>query len=509
MQETQDNRCSFGVAGLDEITGGGLPRNRLYLLQGDPGVGKTTLALLFLLQGLRQGEKVFYITLSETREELEEVAGSHGWSLENLEILELSTIEKHLQTLAPDTLFHPSEIELNRTTAFFSQEIDRVKPARLVLDSLAELRLMSETPLRYRRQILALKQFFVGRKVTVLMLDDMTDQRDVQVQSVAHGVIELEMLSLDYGMERRRIKVTKLRGVNFRGGYHDYLIRYGGLDVFPRLVASDFAKPFDRKTLTTGVAELDCLLDGGFDRGTSNLIIGPAGTGKSTLSLQFVSASAERGEKASLFTFDENVSTLVSRGDKLGMKITKHIERGAIKVAQVDPASLTPGQFVHLIKQQVLDEGVRIVLIDSLNGYMNAAPSEKFLSIHLHELLSFLSHQGVTTILSVAQAGMMGPMQGPVDVTYLADTVVLLRFFESRGSVRKAVSVTKKRTGKPEDTIREFRIENIGIQVGAALSEFQGVLTGVPTFIGKPEQMLNYNESENFPAGNSLGVPRR
>jgi circadian clock protein KaiC len=495
MPDVLVDRCPFGVEGLDSIIGGGLPRNRLYLLQGDPGVGKTTLALLFLLEGIRRGEKSFYITLSETKEELYEVAKSHGWSLDKLEILELSTIEKHLQTLAPDTLFHPSEIELNRTTEFLTQEIDKIKPARLVLDSLAELRLMSETALRYRRQMLALKQFFAGRKATVLLLDDMTEHRDLQVQSVAHGVIAMEMLSLDYGIERRRLKVTKMRGVNFRGGWHDFRIVPGGTEVFPRLVAAEYQTPFKRQTRSTGLVELDKLLDGGLDHGTSNLLVGPAGTGKSTVAMQIVTAAAAAGEKCSVFTFDENVSTLITRCETLGLSLTKHVENGRVRVAQVDPAALTPGQFAHQIKQQVLEHGIQVLVIDSLNGYLNAAPNERFLSIHLHELLSFLGHRGVTTIMTVAQQGMMGPMISPFDVTYLADTVVLFRFFESAGRVKKSIAVLKKRTGKPEDTLREFRIEGTGVHIGEPLTEFHGVLTGVPTFFGKSEKMLkNHHE---------------
>lgn len=499
MQVTSSNRCSFGVEGLDSLLGGGLTRNRLYLLQGDPGVGKTTLALSFLLEGVRQNEKGFYITLSETKEELEQVAESHGWSLDQLQVLELSTIEKHLQTLAPDTLFHPSEIELNRTTDFLTREIDRVKPSRLVLDSLAELRLMSETALRYRRQMLALKQFFAGRKITVLMLDDMTEHRDLQVQSIAHGVIAMEMFSLDFGVDRRRMKVTKMRGMNFRGGYHDFVIRHGGIDVFPRLVAADYAKPFKRETLSTGLAALDALLAGGLHRGTSTLVLGPAGTGKSTLASQCVVAAAQQGERGALFTFDENVGTLIERCNAVGMDISRHIKNGKVHLEQVDPTSLTPGQFAHRIKESVLKEDFRMVVIDSLNGYMNAAPSDKFLSLHLHELLAFLSHRGVVSILTVAQIGMMGPMQGPLDVTYLADTVVLLRFFESMGRVKKSVSVTKKRTGRAEDTIREFTIQDDGIRIGEPLTEFHGVLTGVPTFFGKPEQMLANHNNERQP----------
>jgi circadian clock protein KaiC len=482
--------CRVGIQGLDEILSGGLPRNRLYVLQGNPGVGKTTIALQFLLEGLKENEKGFYITLSETKEELSQTAASHGWSLDGLEILELSTIERNLHTLSPDTIFHSSELELNRTTEFFIKEIDRAKPARLVLDSLAELRLMSETPLRYRRQMLALKQYFAGRKITVLLLDDMTEHRDQQVQSIAHGVIGMEMLSRDYGPERRRIRIVKLRGVNFHAGYHDYIIRKGAVEVFPRLVASDFAEPRGHEDASTGIKELDLLLGGGLTRGTSNLLIGPAGVGKSTIAGQFATAAAGRGERAAVFTFDENRFTFINRGDALGMDTSKWIKDGALVVEQVDPSSLTPGQFVHRIKQEVQQHGTKLIVIDSINGYLNAAPDEKFLSVHLHELLTFLGHHEVSSILTVAQQGMVGLMTNPLDVTYLADTVLLFRFFEVAGRVRKAISVTKKRTGKPEDTIREFVVDADGIRIGEPLTQFHGVLTGVPTFTGQQGQML-------------------
>jgi circadian clock protein KaiC len=490
--------CKVGITGLDEILCGGLPRNRLYVVQGDPGVGKTTMALVFLLEGLKEGEKGFYITLSETKEELEQTAASHGWSLDGFEILELSTIEQNLHTLSPDTIFHSSELELNRTTDFFINEIDRVKPVRLVLDSLAELRLMAETPLRYRRQMLALKQYFAGRKITVLLLDDMTEHRDQQVQSVAHGVIGLEMFAPDYGPERRRIRIVKLRGVNFHAGYHDYVMHRGGLDVFPRLVAADYAEPRVNEESSTGVDELDQLLGGGITRGTSNLFIGPAGVGKSTIAAQVAAAGACRGERAAIFTFDENRFTFIQRCDALGMEFSKHIESDTIRLEQVDPGALTPGQFIHRIKCEVQQRHARLLVIDSINGYLNAAPDEKFLSVHLHELLSFLGHHDVSTILTVAQAGMIGAMVNPLDVTYLADTVILLRFFEAAGRVRKALSVTKKRTGQPEDTIREFIVEPEGIKVGEPLVNFHGVLTGVPTFTGQKNQMLK--EADGLPS---------
>ena len=487
-------RCKFGVNGLDDILVGGLPRNRLYLLQGAPGVGKTTLALQFLLTGVKEGDRVFYIALSETKEELQQIASSHGWSLDGIEILELADVEKQLDTLAQDTLFRPSEVDLNRTAEFLIREIQRVKPARIVLDSLAEFRLMAETALRYRRQILALKQFLATQNATVILLDDSVGERDLQVQSVAHGAILMEMVPFEFGTERRRLKISKLRGLNFRHGYHDFILEPGGLQVFPRLVAAEHFRDFPDAKLASGICGLDDILAGGLDAGTSNLFIGPAGTGKSSLSMRFVTCAASMGHKCLFYTFDENLKVLLKRSESLGMKVQPHLDSGAIRLQQIDPGGLTPGQFVDEIVAEVR-KGARVVVVDSLNGYMNAMPNERFLSIQLHELLTFLGQQGVVSILTLAQQGMMGPMNSPVDLTYLADTVVLLRFFEAMGRVKKAISVTKKRSGRHEDAIREYRLTSSGIQVGEPLTEFHGVLTGVPTFTGAADKMLKLDES--------------
>jgi circadian clock protein KaiC len=494
MDPKAQSKCGTGIEGLDDILGGGLPRNRLYLLQGDPGVGKTTLALQFLLEGARQQEKGLYITLSETKEELLEVANSHGWSIENLAVMELSAIENELLQEAENTLFHPSEVELTRTTKKVLDEVERTKPVRLVFDSLSEMRLLSETALRYRRQMLALKQFFAGRQVTVLLLDDRTSgDGDLQVQSIAHGVLGLEKLPLDYGVERRRLKVVKLRGLKFRGGYHDFIIEQGGLRVFPRLIAAEHRLAFDRDSVPSGIAGLDSLLGGGLDRGTSNLFLGPAGTGKSTLAMQYATAMAGKGEHVVLYSFDESVGTLLARAKEIGMGVQRYIDTGLIHVQQVDPAELPPGQFASRIRHAVQQEHAKLLIIDSLNGYMNSMPDERFLSLQMHELLSFLGQQGILTILTMAQHGLMGSMTAPVDLSYLADTVVMLRFFEAAGSVRKAISVIKKRTGYHESTIREYKITKQGVEVGEPLKEFQGVLTGVPTFVGTADQILSHD----------------
>ena len=472
--------------GLNDVLGGGLTPNRLYLLEGVPGSGKTTLALQFLMDGVRRGEPVLYVTLSESEEEVREVAASHGWSLEGITIRELVPSEDSLKPDDQYTMFHPSEIELSDTTKTILADVERIKPVRAVFDSLSELRLLAGNSLRYRRQILALKQFFSGRSCTVMLLDDMTStNHDLQVQSIAHGAIRLEQLYPEYGSERRRLIVLKYRGVRFRGGYHDYIIRRGGIDVFPRLIASEHRTIAIKEKMASGIAELDTLLGGGLERGTSTLIVGAAGAGKSSLATQFVATAAERGENAALFIFDESMNTLLSRASGLGIDLQEPLEKGRVSIQQVDPAELSPGEFAHAIRQAVERQHVTIVVIDSLNGYLNAMPEERFLIIQLHELLTYLGQAGVATLLIGAHQGLIGSqMTTPVDASYLADAVILMRFFEAKGEIRQAISVVKKRGSAHERSIREFRMENGRISVGSPLREFRGVLTGVPIFEG-------------------------
>jgi circadian clock protein KaiC len=472
-----------GIAGLDDILAGGLPPRRLYLIQGAPGSGKTTLALQFLLTGARAGEKVLYISLSETREELEEVARSHGWPLDDIEIIELSAIDEQLAAQSQNTLFHASEVELTETTKLLLDAVDRVKPTRVAFDSLSELRLLSQTPLRYRRQILAFKQYFAGRNCTTLLLDDNSGAgADAHVLSLAHGVLTLEQLSPEYGGERRRVNVRKVRGSTYRGGNHDFVIERGGLVVFPRLVAAEHHREFSNENIASGVAGLDELLGGGVARGTSTLFSGPPGTGKSTLALKFAVAAAERGERISVYTFDESLGILHTRAAGLNFGLQRLMEKGTFHVAQIDPAELSPGELAARVQRDVEDEGTRVILLDSLNGYLQSMGEERFLNLQLHELLTYLNQQGVVTMMIVTPQGLLGNMQSPIDVTYLADTVVTFRFFEAEGAVHQAISVIKKRTGRHETTIRELTIESKGgIVVGPPLRQFRGVLTGTPT----------------------------
>jgi circadian clock protein KaiC len=491
-------RLTTGITGLDDILCGGLPVSRLYLVDGMPGSGKTTLALQFLLSGAAAGQTCLYITLSETRHEIEEVAASHGWSLDKLHIVELSALEQKIAAEAQSTLFHPSEVELTETTKYLIEAVERTKPQRVAFDSCSELRLLAQTPLRYRRQILALKQYFSGQNCTTLLLDDATaGEADSHVQSIAHGVITLEQLSPEYGASRRRLIVRKIRGSTFRGGHHDFAIQTGGLQVYPRLVAAEYRHSFKPENISSEVPGLDALLGGGLARGTSNLFSGPPGSGKSTLALSYAIAAARRGEKVLIYTFDESLNVLLARARGLNLELEPFMDNGTIRVVQVDPAEMSPGELAFQIHTAVQTDGVRMVYLDSLNGYLHAMGEERWLNLQLHELLTYLNQLGVVTILVLSPQGLLGQMQTPIDLTYLADTVMALRFFELAGSVRKAISVIKKRTGKHETTIRELRIDRSGITVGPPLDKFRGVLSGVPvaTTSAEAEEILKVSDA--------------
>lgn len=490
-----------GIAGLDDILEGGLARDHLYLIEGDPGTGKTTIAMQFLMEGTRRGQKSLYVTLSETKAELLEIAQSHGWSLEGIELLELAPDEALLKPEAQYTVFNPSEIEMTETINAVLAEVERLQPARVVFDSLSELRLLARESLRYRRQILGLKQFFSGRKCTVLFLDDRTAEgHDKQLQSIAHGVIMMESVDREYGVKRRRLEVKKLRGSHFREGFHDYCIRRGGVEVYPRLIAAEHLLAFQPTQLKSGIAELDTLLGGGLDSGASTLLLGPAGCGKSTIAIRYAIAAAEQGGSAALFAFDETLATLAKRGKGLGLDIKKHVDSGRLTLRQVDAAELSPGQMIHEIRQLVEKRDLKVLIIDSLNGFLNAMPGENFLAMQLHELLTYVDQKGIVTLMTVAQHGFVGTnIDTPVDVSYLADTVLLFRYFEAAGEVRQALSVIKKRSGEHERTIRELVMKNGRITVGMVLTEFDGVLTGAPTYRGKMGRLQQFKSNALSP----------
>ncbi len=480
-----------GVPGLDSVMGGGYPSQNMFLVEGDPGTGKTTLALQFLLEGVRSGEKGLYVTLSESAQELSLVAASHGWSLDGIEIFELMPDEDALRPDAQYTVFHPSEVELTSTTQAIFETVERVKPQRVVFDSLSELRLLARDSLRYRRQILGFKHFFTHHRSTVLLLDHCTgEDSDNQLRSLAHGVLLLEQLALDYGAERRKLRVVKMRGVLYRGGFHDYTIKTGGLVVFPRLVAAEHHSKFEPKTVLSGVSELDSLLGGGLDRGTSSLIMGPAGCGKTVLATQYACAAAARGDHVAFYLFDERLGTFRGRAERLGMPLLRYEREGKIFIKSIDPAEVSPGEFAHIIVETSLRNDTKFVVIDSLNGYINAMPDERLLDIRLHELLSYLAQRGVTTLLTLAQHGLFASSSSQAEVSYLADSLLALRFFEAVGEVRKAISVLKKRSGPHELTIREFQVTNTGVRVGEPLRDFQGVLTGVPDYVGQRQPLF-------------------
>jgi len=479
-------RDPTGVPGLDDILGGGLPKDRLYLVKGSPGVGKTTMALTFLMEGVKRGERTLYITLSETKEEVYQVASSHDWSLDGISLFELSSAEQTMRLDDENTLYAPADVDLKETMQLLLDEVDRLTPHRVVFDSLSEIRLLAQSPLRYRRQLLALKQHFATRPCTVLLLDDRTQEsEDLQVESLVHGVVVLEQTAAGYGADRRRLRIAKLRGSSFRSGFHDFVVRRGGLVVFPRLIALEHRTEILAEAASSGVTGLDALLGGGVDRATATLLVGPAGTGKSAVASLFACAAAARGERSSLFLFEERIATMRRRAQLLGLALDRYVEAGLIDLHQVDPAELAPDEFTHLVRDAVERDKASIVIIDSINGYFTAMPEARFLTLQMHELLSYLAEKGVATLLTMAQTGIMGSsMTSPVDVSYLADTIILFRYFEVQARLRKAISVLKKRSGSHQDTIHTLDLGSHGIEIGDALTSMRGVMTGVPVPTG-------------------------
>lgn len=478
-------RVATGVPGLDEVLGGGLTRDRIYLVEGTPGSGKTTLALQFLLKGQELGESGLYITLSETEVELRAAAASHGWSLDGISLFELVS-EEGLDPDSEQSVLHPSDVELGETTRGVMERVDEVKPMRVVFDSLSEMRLLAQNPLRHRRQILALKHFFVTRNCTVLLLDDQTAEHgDLQLHSIAHGVISLQRAPQEYGSQRRRLEIVKMRGIKYRGGFHDFELDTGGVTVFERLVAARHHSSFDHELVSTGTLQLDALMGGGLARGTNTLLSGPSGVGKTTTAVRCVLSALLRGERVAYYLFDEGMPTLVARSKALGMDIQPFLDSGQLQMRAIDPAELSPGEFAFHVRKAVEQMDARTVVIDSLNAYLQAMPGQKFLLLQMHELLTYLNQQGVVTLLILGQHGFIGEVRSDLDLSYLSDSILLFRFFEAAGAVRTAVSVVKSRTSEHEKTIREIRLTGDGIEVGEALSDFQGVMSGLPSYEGK------------------------
>jgi circadian clock protein KaiC len=486
LEVSADPRVSTGCNGLDSILNGGLPRGRLYLIEGDPGAGKTTLALQFTREGVRNGERALYITLSESRADLAHAAQSHGLTLQGLEIVELLPSEGDLMPEQQYTVFHPAEVELSDRMQRIVKEIQRVRPDRLVIDALSELRMLAKDPLRYRRQILSLKDFMASQECTVILLDDRSSRDpDLQLHSIVHGVISMDKVPREYGKTRRQVEIVKLRGTAYREGFHDYAIVTGGVVVFPRLVAADSRSEQPPEPVSSGIPELDSLTGGGLDRGTSTLLIGPAGCGKTSLAVQWAVTAAKRGECCTIFSFEEAPNTMMTRAAGLGIDLRPHLASGKITIKRVDPAELSPGELVDTLQKHVEQENVRMVVLDSLNGYLQSMPGEQFLAVHLHELLAYLGNRGVLTLMVLAQAGTIGwPLQSAVDVSYLADNILLLRYFENQGEVRQAISTIKRRSGSHEHSIRELKLGPDRIRIGSPLRDFHGVLTGTPTFLG-------------------------
>lgn len=484
IQIPVQERASTGIAGLDDVLGGGLPLHRLYLVEGEPGAGKTTLGIQFLREGVARGESALYVTLSETGDELRSVASSHGWTLDGISVFELVTAAG-LSPEAEQSILHPSEVELGETTRGVMAEVERLRPVRVVFDSLSEMRLLAQDALRYRRQILALKHFFSAMRCTVLMLDDRSPKStDLQLHSLVHGVLCLAQSASTYGEDKRSLRVVKLRGAKYRSGDHDFKLDTGGISVFPRLVAAEHQFPVSYHAVSTGNREFDAMLGGGLTHGSNTLFTGPAGAGKTTTAMACLVAAMERGEKTAYYLFDEGLGTLLARCDALDIPARRYMTEGLLDIVTLDPAQVSPGEFASMVRRSVEVDGARMLGIDSLNAYLQAMPGGAYLLLQMHELLTYLNQRGVATILILGQHGLVGDGRSDVDLSYLSDTIVLFRFFEAQGSLLKAISVVKSRSARHELTIREFRLGEGGLAVGPALTDFKGLMRGVPEYLG-------------------------
>ncbi len=504
MSSTNDSptglsaKVTTGVEGLDRILEGGLPRNQVYLIQGRPGSGKTTLGLQFLLKGVQAGERGLYITLSQTGQELRRIAHSHGWSLEGVEVHELSATETAESLAAQQTLFHSADVELNETTAAFREVVERIDPDRVVFDSIADVRLLAGDLLRYRRQVLSLKQFFAGRACTVLLLDDESAEGgDTDLQGLVHGLIHLEQTSPDRENVRRRLQVVKMRGMAYHDGIHDFRILTGGLAVYPRLKTAGADEHKEWGVLKSGIDALDTLLGGGLEQGTVCVIAGPSGTGKTSLTLPYVLNAAEQGIGSAIFLFDERLETFCRQAENLNMDVHPYEQDGTLSVRKISTGECSPGEFAQLVRQAVEEQGAGVVVIDSMTGYENAMLQERLLITQMHELLTYLSQRGVLTLITAAHKGLVGGgIEGETRISYLADSVLLLRHFEAEGTIRKAVSVVKKRHSNFEKTIRELRMSSDGIELGEPITEFSDVLTNIPKFKGSQQRLMEETDDE-------------
>jgi circadian clock protein KaiC len=487
-------RLKTGIPGLDDILHGGLPAGHVYLIEGNPGSGKTTFGMQFLLAGIAAGERALYVTLAESHTELEKTAASHNFDISGIEVFEVNPPELGSKSLEQYTVFHPSEVELADVMNSILERVRKAKASRIVIDSMSELRMLARDPLRYRRQIMTLKQFFMGQNTTVLLLDDRSgESTDTQLQSIAHGVLRMETLQREFGVIRRQLEIRKLRASAYREGFHDYVIRAGGLEFFPRLVVGEHSqKNVDGGLLPSGIPELDRLFGGGVARASSTLLLGPAGIGKSTVVAVYMASAAARGERSVIFAFDELTQSIMVRCRGLGIPLEEHIKKGLVRVELMDPAAISPGEFVARIRREVEENNCRLIAIDSLNGLFHAMREEHAVAVQLHDLIAYLNQSGVASFMVLAQYGVIGShMTVPVDISYLADNVLLFRYFEAQGAVKQAISVVKRRSGPHERTIRELLIGDNKIQVGMALSDFEGVLTGTPRYLGGVKPLPN------------------